>query len=213
MSCDSSASGYSPVLISCLEGLNAAMLARDPHTACHQERVAILARRLAVRYGLSAQHAERIRIAGRIHDVGKLTLPMTMLMAPRPLSTTETIVLRDHALFGAQMLRSIGAPEELCETVQSHHERLDGDGYPLGLSGREISIDARIVAVSDVVDAMLSDRPHRPARRIEDVVAVLERERGLAYDSDVVRCALEELEDLELQARREDLQLTGSVGI
>ena len=199
------------VLLSCLEGLMTAMLVRDPHTAAHQERVGILSRRLARSYGLEADHVERVALAGRVHDIGKLGVSITLLSTPSPLTPTERLVVQSHALFGAKMLERIGAPADLNEAVQSHHERLDGRGYPLGLSNDQISIDARIVAVADVIDAMLSDRPHRRMRTIEDVEMVLDTERGRAYDPDVVDCALLELGRLEHEGLGREPMMPGCV--
>lgn len=173
------------------------MFARDPHTAAHQERVGILARRLARRLGLDHDHAERVALAGRVHDIGKLGVSLSLLASSAPLGPTERRVMQSHARCGAQMLESIGVRPEVCEAVRSHHERLDGRGYPAGLSDVQITLDARILAVADVIDAMLSDRPYRGRCTSEEVEAVLRAERSRAYDPRVVDAALLELGRLE----------------
>lgn len=195
MNVDTASGPLAPVLLSCLEGMITAMAVRDLQTVVHQERTAALSLRLADRVGLPASRRGLLRTAARVHDIGKLGVPVEILHVPRELTAVERHAIESHAVLGAQMLRRLGLPFELCEIVQSHHERLDGSGYPYGLEGDEISREARILAVADVVDAMLSPQPNRPPRTIEEIEATLGRGRGKRFDADVVDAALGYLDE------------------
>ena len=195
MNVDTASEPLAPVLLSCLEGMITAMAVRDLQTVVHQERTAALSLKLAERVGLPATRRELLRTAARVHDIGKLGVPIEIVQVPRELTIVERHVIESHAVLGAQMLRRVGLPFELCELVQSHHERLDGSGYPYGLEGGQISLDVRILAVADVVDAMLSSQPNRPARTIEEIEGTLTRERGTRFDADVVDAALGYLDE------------------
>jgi HD-GYP domain-containing protein (c-di-GMP phosphodiesterase class II) len=173
-----------------VEVLGATLELRDAYTSRHQERVAELAYALAVELGLDADAANGVGIAGRVHDVGKHGVPAELLMAARPLTSAETEVVRAHVGLGTSILANIPFPWPVAEMVLHHHERLDGSGYPSGLRGDDIGLGGRIVGVADVVEAMSSHRPYRPAPGIPTALSKLEEERGSRYDRDVADACL-----------------------
>ena len=159
---------------------------RDPYTAGHQRRVADLARAIASKMGLSKIQINGIRIAGSIHDLGKICVPSDILSKPGRLTEHEFGIIKEHPEVGYDILKSIEFPWPIAQTIVQHHERLDGSGYPAGLTGNHIIVEARIVAVSDVVEAMSSHRPYRPALGIEMALDEIQKGRGTAYDPDAV---------------------------
>jgi diguanylate cyclase (GGDEF)-like protein/PAS domain S-box-containing protein len=163
---------------------------RDPFTAGHQERVARIAVAVATEMGLEAAEIDAIDLAARIHDLGKLAVPAEILARPGRLSDAEMQVVRGHSQAGSDLLRRVGFPDHVREMVLQHHERLDGSGYPQGLVGDQIPLGVRILAVADVLEAMASHRPYRPAGGIEHAFQELERGSGGQYDPDVVRACL-----------------------
>jgi putative nucleotidyltransferase with HDIG domain len=156
---------------------------KDPDTAGHQRRMTKLARTMATEMGLPPEKVEGLRMAGVIHDIGKITLPTEVLSKPTKLSAIELSLIREHVRLGYEILKEVQSPWPLAEIVLQHHERMDGSGYPRGLKGEEILIEARILAVADVVEAMASHRPYRPALGIDAALAEIEKNRGLLYDS------------------------------
>jgi len=160
--------------------------ARDPYTAGHQVRTADLARAIATEMGLSEDTIEGIRVAGSIHDIGKLSVPAEILSKPSKLTEMECALIREHPEKGYNILKNVESPWPLAEIVYQHHERMDGSGYPRNLKGDEIVMEARIMAVADVVEAMSSHRPYRPALGIETALKEIEDNRGVLYDADVV---------------------------
>jgi PAS domain S-box-containing protein/putative nucleotidyltransferase with HDIG domain len=163
---------------------------RDPYTAGHQERVTRLAMAMAARMGLPADRVEGLRVAGLLHDVGKVSVPAEILSKPTGLSAIELALVRSHSEAGYAILREIAFPWPVATIVLQHHERMDGSGYPSGLRGEEILLEARILAVADSVEAMASHRPYRAALGIEEALAELARGRGTAYDVDAVSACL-----------------------
>jgi len=159
---------------------------RDPYTAGHQQRVAKLAVAIAQEMGLPAEQIEGIRIAGTLHDMGKIYVPAEILSKPGQLRQTEFSLIKDHAEVGYDMLKNIEFPWQVAQIVLQHHERLDGSGYPKGLSGDMIMLEARIMAVSDVVESMSSHRPYRPAFSVEKALLEIIQKKGKLYDSTVV---------------------------
>ena len=159
--------------------------ARDPYTQGHQQRVAALGKRIAVRMGLPPSAADEVEMAGLLHDVGKLRVPTEILTKPGQLSLIEFALVKDHPVQGHEILKAIAFPWAVADIALQHHERIDGSGYPSGLKGDEILLAARILAVADVVEAMASHRPYRPAlgeaAAIEEVASHPEY-----YDADVV---------------------------
>ena len=164
--------------------------ARDPYTAGHQRRVATLAVAIANEIGMDPHDVEGVRIAARMHDIGKLRVPSEILNKPGSLRPTELALLREHAQAGADIVRGINFPWPIAEMIVQHHERMDGSGYPNRLTGSEILIGARIIAVADVVDAMSSRRPYRASRGLPAALRLIENERGERLDSQVVDACL-----------------------
>ena len=163
---------------------------RDPYTAGHQRRVANLARAIATEMGLPEEQIEGIRMATVIHDLGKITVPTDILNKPGRLSEHEFGIIKGHPEVGYDILKTIEFPWPIAQIVLQHHEGMDGSGYPQGLSGEEILLEARIVAVADVVEAMASHRPYRPARGIDEALEEISQNRGVLYDPDVVDVCL-----------------------
>jgi HD-GYP domain-containing protein (c-di-GMP phosphodiesterase class II) len=155
---------------------------RDPYTSGHQTRSADLARAIATEMGLSQDKIEAIRMAGSIHDIGKLSIPAEILSKPTKLTNIEFSLIKEHARRGYEMLKDVESPWPLAEIIHQHHERMDGSGYPRNLKGDEILMEARILAVSDVVESMASHRPYRPALGIEAALEEIGKNKGILYD-------------------------------
>jgi PAS domain S-box-containing protein len=163
---------------------------RDPYTAGHQNRSADLARAIATEMGLPQETIEGIRMVGSIHDIGKLSIPAEILSKPTKLTNIEFSLIKEHSQKGYEMLMDVESPWPLAQIVYQHHERMDGSGYPRNLKGDDILIEARILAVSDVVEAMASHRPYRPALGLNAALAEIENNKGTLYDADVVDVCL-----------------------
>lgn len=159
---------------------------RDPATDEHSRRVAELAEGIALSIGLSYELAQAVHLAGALHDLGKIALPDSILRSTGELSAREWAIVHRHPTIGADLLSHIGELAMLAPVVASHHERYDGAGYPQGLRGEEIPLEARIIAVADAYDAMTSDRPYRQALSIEDAREELREGSGTQFDPDVV---------------------------
>ena len=159
---------------------------RDPYTAGHQRRVAHLARSMATEMGLPSDMIEGIRMAAVIHDIGKVSVPAEILSKPGKLTEKEFELVKDHTLTGYDILKDLEFPWPIAEIVHQHHERLDGSGYPRGLKGDEVLMEARIIAVADVVEAMASHRPFRPALGMDAALDEIKAHRGSLYDPDAV---------------------------
>jgi diguanylate cyclase (GGDEF)-like protein len=166
--------------------------ARDAYTGSHSERVGELAARIAARLGAEQEMIELIRLAGSLHDLGKLAIPEEILRKPAPLTDAERMVLERHPQIGFRMLESLGV-DPVAEWVLHHHERWDGGGYPDGLPAERIPLGARIIFVADAYDAMTSDRVYRRSLTAEDALTELERCAGTQFDPEVVAAFAEEL--------------------
>ncbi|MDI6741476.1 MAG: PAS domain S-box protein [Smithella sp.] len=171
------------VLLSALE-------IRDPYTAGHQSRVALLACAIAKEMGLDDDKIEAIRTAGIIHDIGKLSVPVEILSKPTRLTNLEYSLIKEHAQSGFEMLKDVEPSRPLAKIVHQHHERLDGSGYPKNLKGNEILIEARILSVADVVEAMASHRPYRASLGIDVALEEIEKNKGVLYDEAVANACL-----------------------
>jgi len=158
---------------------------RDPYTAGHQLRVADLACAIASEIGLALDKIEGIRMAGSIHDIGKLSIPAEILSKPTKLTDIEFPLIKEHPKSGYEMLKNVESPWPLAQIVYQHHERMNGSGYPRNLKGDEILMEGRIMAVADVVEAMASHRPYRPALGINVALEEIEKNRGILYDNAV----------------------------
>jgi len=163
---------------------------RDPHTAGHQQRATQLACAIAKEIGLSKERIGGLRLAGLIHDIGKVRVPAEILMNPDGLSEPEFMMIKAHPRLGYEILKTIDFPWPVARIVLQHHERMNGSGYPSGLSGEDIIMEARILAVADVVDAMASHRPYRPALGIDKALEEISQNRGVLYDSKAVDACL-----------------------
>jgi putative nucleotidyltransferase with HDIG domain len=159
---------------------------RDPYTAGHQERVTQLACAIGQELGLSEDRLEGLRVAGILHDVGKVSVPAEILSKPTILTPTEFGLVKIHPESGYEILRAIHFPWPVADIVLQHHERMDGSGYPKGLRGDAILLEARILGVADVVEAIVSHRPYRPARPMAAAVEDVVRAAGTLYDKEVV---------------------------
>ena len=159
---------------------------KDPYTAGHQRRVADLAQAIATEMGLPQEQIEGIRMTGLIHDLGKIAIPAEILSTPSRLNDIQWDMIKTHPQVGYDILKRIDFPWPVAKIVLQHHERMDGSGYPQGLSGEEIMLEARILAVADVVEAMVSHRPYRPAHSIDEALEEISRNRGILYDPEVV---------------------------
>jgi PAS domain S-box-containing protein len=163
---------------------------RDPYTAGHQLRVAGLASAIATEIGLPQDRIDGIRMAGPIHDIGKLSVPVEILSKPKKLTEIEFSLIKEHSQKGYEMLKDVDSPWPLAQIVYQHHERMDGSGYPRNLKGDEILMEARIMAIADVVESMASHRPYRPALGLNAALEEIEINKGTLYDADVVDACL-----------------------
>lgn len=164
---------------------------RDPYTAGHQQRVAQLACGIAEKMGLTPSAIEGIRIAGILHDVGKIRIPVSILSRAGGLLDAELSMIRIHPVVSFDILKDIPFPWPVAQMVYQHHERLDGSGYPQGIKADKILPEAKILAVADVTEAKSSFRPYRPARGIEAALAEIAQHKGRLYDADVVAACQE----------------------
>jgi putative nucleotidyltransferase with HDIG domain len=164
--------------------------AKDPYTSGHQHRVCQLAVPLARELGLSEDKVEGIRIASLIHDIGKIGIPTEILSKPTRLTDMEFILIKDHSQIGYDILKSIDFSYPIARIVLQHHERLNGTGYPNKLKGDEIILEAKIIGIVDVVEAMSSHRPYRPALGIDKALEEISKNKGTLYDPEVVDACL-----------------------
>jgi putative nucleotidyltransferase with HDIG domain len=169
-----------------IEALATLSEVRDLYTAGHQRRVTRLACALARELGLPDDRVAGLRVIGLLHDMGKISVPAEILSKPGKLSDTEFAIIKSHAQAGYEIVKEIQFPWPVAEVILQHHERLDGSGYPQGLQGDGILSDAKILAVADVVEAMASHRPYRPALGIELALDEIAQEKGILYDPEVV---------------------------
>jgi putative nucleotidyltransferase with HDIG domain len=169
--------------------------ARDPYTAGHQAGVSALAEQIARHLGLTDFEVQEVRMAGLVHDVGKIGVPTELLTKPGVLRATETALIQDHAAIGEEVLSTIDFPWPLAHIVGQHHERLDGSGYPRGLKGEDIGRAARIIAVADVTEAMGRSRPYRKGVGLKKTISHLQAQKGILFDPDVVDACVAVLSD------------------
>ncbi|MGC2519121.1 MAG: PAS domain S-box protein [Burkholderiales bacterium] len=173
-----------------VDAVSAMVEMRDPYTAGHERRVADLAAAIGAELGLTQDRIQGLRIAGGVHDIGKIVVPAEILSKPSKLTELELEIVKTHAQRGYEVLKNVKFPWPVAEVIRQHHERLDGSGYPRGLKGDEIILEARIMAVADVVESMSSHRPYRPALGVEAACQEIERFRGARFDASVVDVCL-----------------------
>ncbi len=171
--------------------LAAAVEMRDPYTAGHQRRVADLATAIADEMNLPEDRSRGVRMAGLIHDVGKIHIPAEILSKPTRLTEAEWSMIKTHPQVGYDILKDIEFPWPVARIVLQHHERVNSSGYPQGLSDKEILLEARILGVADVVEAMASHRPYRPAHAVQEALGEIRENRGILYDPEAVDACLE----------------------
>jgi putative two-component system response regulator len=170
-------------IVQVLEGV---MAARDPYTVAHQQGVARLSLAIAKEMGLEEGRTRNVMMAARLHDFGKISVPMVILSKPGGLSVPEMSMVKSHPAMGCDILKPLRLPVSIFLTIMQHHERINGSGYPFGLSGEDILLEAKILGVADVVEAMSSHRPYRPSLGIRMALRELSQNRGILYDPSVV---------------------------
>ncbi len=186
-----------------VQAIGRAVEFRDPYTAGHELRVAKLAVEIAEEMGLSEDQKNAIRIASLVHDIGKINVPSEILTRPGKLSSLEFELIKLHPQAGADILKDIDFPWPISTIVLQHHERLDGSGYPQGLKGNDILIEARVLAVADVMESMSSNRPYRPHHPIEDALDELLRGRGRLYEPAAVDVCRKLFETFSFETKTE----------
>jgi PAS domain S-box-containing protein len=169
-----------------IQAMSTTIEKRDPYTAGHQRRVTKLCRAIATRLGFSWERIQGLRMAAAVHDLGKIHVPAEILNKPGPISKHERAIIRMHPRTGYEILKGIQFPWPLAEIIYQHHERLNGGGYPRRLAGDRILPEARILAVADVVESMVSFRPYRPELGLEAALTEIRKHSGTLYDSTVV---------------------------
>lgn len=181
-----------------LISLGHAIMRRNPYTARHEPRVAQLAAAIAEDLGLSPDQVASIKLGAEIHDIGNLNVLEDILRSPNKLNAQELEAVRLHPQYGYEILGDIEFPWPIAQIIVQHHERVDGSGYPKGLKGDEIMLEARIVGVADVLEAMTAARPHRPAYSVEVALAEIKAGRGTSYDPAVVDSCVRVMEKANL---------------
>ncbi len=168
-----------------IQALSTTIEMRDPYTAGHQRRVAALAVAIAEEMDLAKERVENINVAGVIHDIGKIYIPVEILTRPGRLSEYEINIIKAHPQYGHDIMAETEVPEPIAEIVHQHHERLNGSGYPEGKKDKDILLESKILSVADVVEAMSSHRPYRPALGIDVALDEIKNYRGIYYDPEV----------------------------
>jgi HD-GYP domain-containing protein (c-di-GMP phosphodiesterase class II) len=163
---------------------------RDPYTAGHERRVGEISAAIAGEMGLDPDVQRGLRVAGAVHGVGKIVVPAEILSKPAKLSAVELELVQQHAAYGYEVLKDVPFPWPVAEVARQHHERMDGSGFSRGLVGTAILLEARILAVADVVESMASHRPYRPGLGIPVALGEIERNAGRLYDADVAAACL-----------------------
>lgn len=169
-----------------IEAITKTVETRDPYTAGHQKKVADIAKEIAKDMNLGRDIIESVNLAGQIHDLGKIAIPSEILNKPGKINEIEFALIKTHSEMGYEIMKNIDFPWPIAEIVLQHHEKIDGSGYPRGLKGNEILIQARIIAVADVLEAMASHRPYRAALGIDAAFSELQKNAGRQFDPDVV---------------------------
>jgi putative nucleotidyltransferase with HDIG domain len=178
--------------------------AKDPYNRGHSEGVAVMAVKIAQRMGLNVEEVRGVEIAAYLHDVGKIGVSESVLNKPAQLSEEERALIQQHPNIGTEILEPIDFPWPVIGAIESHHERFNGEGYPRGLAGEQIPLEARILAVADAYESMISDRPYRSALTLKEIIKEFARESGRQFDARVVSAFLDVLQkDQELEAELE----------
>ena len=173
-----------------MQVLESTMAARDPYTVGHQRRVSQIACTIGREMGLSEDRLHNLRMAGTLHDLGKFAIPSDLLSKPGKLTPQEFALIKTHPQVAYNILEPITLPGNTAKIILQHHERLNGSGYPQGLKGEEILLEARILGVADVMEAMCSHRPYRASLGLAETLDELTRNKGILYDAAVVETCL-----------------------
>ena len=180
----------STALLETIKAMAKTMENRDPYTAGHQDRVSIIACHIGQRLGWSDDQLKALEMAALVHDIGKIAVPIEILTKPKSLSDAEFTLIKEHPFNGYNILKDVPFPWPVAEIVYQHHEKMDGSGYPRGLSGEQILPEARVLAVADIVEAMASYRPYRPALGIDFALAEIQKQSGRQLDPFVVEACV-----------------------
>lgn len=182
-------------MMATIQAITLTVESRDPYTAGHQRRVSDLARTIATRLSWTTEQIDEVRMAALVHDLGKISVPAEILNKPGRLTQSEFNMIKEHPRVGYEILKTIDFPWPVAEIVLQHHERIDGSGYPQGLKDGKINPVSRVLAVADVVEAMLSHRPYRSAFSPAEVAAVIKKGSGTLYDPEAVSACLDILRE------------------
>ena len=199
------------VLSKTIKAMSLICEARDPYTAGHQKRVTDLSIAIAREMGWSEDSIQGLRMAGEIHDIGKIYVPAEILSKPSQLNTHEFMLIKNHPQIGYDVLKEIEFPWPVAQIVYQHHERMDGSGYPNNLKGEDILPDAKILAVADVVEAMSSHRPYRPALGIKKALEEIFVNSGRLYDPEVVDICLNLFREKKFRFKEEKQRSSSSL--
>jgi HD-GYP domain-containing protein (c-di-GMP phosphodiesterase class II) len=192
---DNAETTLNEVLIKTIDVIATALEKRDPYTAGHQRRVAELAVAIGSRLGFSSHELEGLQLGATVHDIGKINIPGEYLSKPGRLNSIEYAVIRQHCETGYDILKEVPMPWPVKDMILQHHERADGSGYPFGLSSKQIIPEAHIICVADVIEAMATHRPYRPALGLELAFAELEQGAGRLYERQMVEAAKQVFKD------------------
>lgn len=182
-------------LVQTIQAVAVAMEKRDPYTSGHQQRVALVAEKIAIEMGLDEDVIEGLRLGASIHDIGKIYVPAEILTRPGKITDNEFEIIKTHSMVGWEIMKDINFPWPVSDMILQHHERLDGSGYPNGIKGDEIILEARIIAVADVVEAMASHRPYRAGLGMGEAIKEIKAHAGTSYDADVVAACVSLVEE------------------
>jgi putative nucleotidyltransferase with HDIG domain len=174
-----------------------AVEAKDPYSAGHSKRVGFYSRQIGEVLGLDEESLRVLNDAGVLHDIGKIGIKDDILLKPQPLTPDEEKIMQQHSVIGEAIVKPVRSLQKVVALVRHHHERFDGTGYPSGLKGEEIPLGARILAVADSYDSIVTDRPYRKRLTVEDAIAELKKYSGLQYDPKAVDAFLKVLADKE----------------
>jgi PAS domain S-box-containing protein/putative nucleotidyltransferase with HDIG domain len=186
---------YKQVLVDTIRAISLTVEKRDPYTAGHQNKVAQLSVAIGRKLGMDEDRLEGLRLGAMIHDIGKIYIPAEILNRPGRLSDAEFSMIKSHSQVGYDIIKDVQFPWPVAEMIYQHHERMDGSGYPRGLKGEAIILEARILSVADVVEAITSHRPYRPAVGLDKALLEIESNRGKLYDSEVADACLHLIRD------------------
>lgn len=200
-------------LLKTIDAFVLTMQKRDPYTAGHQQRVSELARAIGEKLGLSEERIEGLRLGAMIHDVGKINVPGEILNRPGKITKNEFELIKPHSQFGYEIVEGISFPWPIEKMILQHHERLDGMGYPNGLKGEEIILEAKIIAVADVVEAISSHRPYRVALGIKAALQEVKSRRGTSFDPEIVDICVDLFEKKEFEWKNNDNFLEGMTAV